>query len=258
MKMSDEQLRVFLEEYYNKYDNENYIETDPIVVPHSYSEKENIEIAGFIAATLAWGNRKAIIKSAFDWLNRMSSNPIDFVRNASVSQIERLSDFVYRTFNGDDAVGFILSLQNIYNNHGGLENVFMESYKINHSIADSLLYFRNIFFELECPSHMQKHIANVAKNSACKRLNMFLRWMVRVEGSVDFGIWRGISPSDLYMPLDVHSGRNARNLDLLNRNQNDWKSVVELTHNLRRFDAADPVKYDFALFGYGAFAGGEL
>lgn len=257
--LSQSDIQNFLEEQYQKYCTSAYIETDPIQIPHLYSQKENIEIAGFLAATLAWGNRTAIIKSSKQLLQLFENSPIDFLLNANESELLRFNSFVYRTFNGIDAFYFILALQNIYHNHGGLEAVFTEGYRKDKTIYSALQYFRDVFFELEFPARTQKHIANVTKNSSCKRINMFLRWMVRDDGrGVDFGVWKKISVADLKMPLDLHSGKVARELGLLTRKQNDWKAVVELTEKLKQFDRNDPVKYDFALFGYSAFEGKSL
>lgn len=256
---STDSLKDFLEEYYQKYNNTNYIETDPIQIPHLFSQKENIEIAGFLAATLAWGNRTAIIKSAHKLIALLENNPYEFLMSASKDDIDKLNSFVYRTFNITDLRFFLRSLQNIYQHKGGLEKIFTDGYQIDNTIYSGLANFRKIFFEVDYETRSEKHVANVLKNSSCKRLNMFLRWMVRNDNAgVDFGIWKNIPTSELKIPLDLHSGNVARNLGLLTRTQNDWKAVVELTRKLHSFDPNDPVKYDFALFGYGAFNGKDL
>jgi uncharacterized protein (TIGR02757 family) len=227
----------------------SFIENDPISIPHSFSGREDIEISGFIAATIAWGKRKMIINNGRKFMSLMDDSPYDFVMNHQESDLKRFNCAVHRTFKGErDLVFFIKSLKNIYENHGGLENVL----SLKDNVYDNLVNFYNIFFYILCHQYTRRHIANVASGSAGKRMNMFLRWMVRDDNrGVDFGIWKKISPSDLYIPLDIHSGRIARLLGLLNRNQNDWKAVVELTDKLKEFDANDPVKYDFALFGVG-------
>jgi len=253
-----------LEEKYLRYNHPDFIETDPIQIPRAFSKKEDIEIAGFIAAAIAWGKRPMIIRNAKLWLKIMDNAPYEFIMNATDHDLKPLLHFVHRTFNGDDALFFITSLQNIYQNHGGLEAVFAKGFskefenpKNYSALFGSLNYFREIFMSSPHLARSGKHLANPAKGSAAKRLNMYLRWMVRKdENSVDFGIWKTIDTKDLMIPLDIHSGRVARKLGLLQRKANDWKSVEELTANLRRFDANDPVKYDFALFGMGVF--GEM
>ncbi len=253
-----------LEEKYCFYNQEEFIETDPIQIPRAFTQKEDIEIAGFIAAAIAWGKRPMIIRNAKRWLEMMDNAPYDFVLNAKDEDLKPLLSFVHRTFNGDDALFFMNSLQNIYNNHGGLEAVFSEGLKQdfdnpkNYSpLFGALNYFRSVFMSSPHLARSGKHIANPAKGSAAKRLNMYLRWMIRQDKQgVDFGIWKTIDPKYLMIPLDVHSGRVARKLGLLQRKADDWKSVEELTANLRAFDVNDPVKYDFALFGMGVF--GEL
>jgi len=248
-------LKEFLDEKVNLYNNPNFIETDPIQIPHSFTLKEDIEIAGFLVSTIAWGNRKSIITNSNRLIDLMGSSPYDFVMDFSEKNADSLSNFVHRTFNPDDLRYFLISLQNIYTNHGGLEKVFTQNIQttsMQHTIHD----FRKLFFELPHLTRTEKHLGDPMKNSAAKRLNMFLRWMVRRDDSgVDFGIWKNISPSMLSCPLDVHSGTIARKLNLLKRSQNDAKAVQELDNSLRTLDAEDPVKYDFALFGLGVFEG---
>jgi uncharacterized protein (TIGR02757 family) len=259
-----ERLQKLLDSKYLFYNKEEFIETDPIQIPRAFSQREDVEIAGFIAAAIAWGKRPMIIRNANRWLEMMDNAPYDFVMNASEEDLKPLLHFVHRTFNGDDALFFITSLQNIYKNHGGLESVFAKGMNQNFDnprnyspLFGALNYFRKVFMSSPHLARSGKHIANPMKGSAAKRLNMYLRWMIRQdEKGVDFGIWKSIEPKHLMIPLDVHSGRVARKLGLLNRKANDWKSVEELTTNLRQFDATDPVKYDFALFGMGVF--GEM
>jgi len=257
-------LHQLLDSKYRFYNQEEFIDSDPIQIPRAFSQKEDIEIAGFIAAAIAWGKRPMIIRNANRWLEMMDNAPYDFVMNASEEDLKPLLHFVHRTFNGDDALFFITSLQNIYKNHGGLEAVFVKGINQhfdnpkNYSpLFGALIHFREVFMSNPHLARSGKHVANVTKGSAAKRLLMFLRWMSRDDKQgVDFGIWKDIDSKHLMIPLDVHSGRVARKLGLLNRKANDWKSVEELTANLRQFDANDPVKYDFALFGMGVF--GEM
>lgn len=248
--MHKNDLKDFLDEKYEQYNRKEFIESDPIQIPHSYTLKEDIEIAGFLAATLAWGNRKMIIRKANELLNLLETNPYDFLINAGPSDFDKISEFQYRTFMPVDGVFFLKSLQNIYKNHNGIENIYTNSRSIEEGHANLF----KVFFELPHETRTQKHLANVQKGSAAKRLNMYLRWMIRKDNrGVDFGIWKGINPADLLLPLDTHTAKVSRSLGLLNRKQNDWKAVVELTNNLKEFDPKDPVKYDFALFGLGVF-----
>ena len=246
-------LKSFLDEKVEKFNQPSFIETDPIQVPKQFSQKENIEIAGFLTATISWGNRSTIIKNAMKLMSLMDFQPRDFILNSSLSEIKKLDNFVHRTFNGRDCIYFIHSLKNIYQNHGGLQPVFEKGFQIENTVKSALAHFFSVFFELE-GERTRKHISNVTKGASAKRLNMFLRWMVRNDkGGVDFGIWKGIPASALMLPLDVHTGNVSRKLGILNRKSNDWKAVVEVTKTLRKFDPADPVKYDFALFGLGVF-----
>lgn len=246
-------LKEFLDEKVEKYNTQRFIESDPIQVPKQFSDKNNIEIAGFLTATIAWGNRAAIIKNALRLMAMMDNEPFNFVTNASNGEIERLQKFVHRTFNGDDCIYFLRSLRNIYQKHGGLQAVFEEGFLPEGSVLSALTHFYTVFFELE-GERTRKHISNVQKGASGKRLNMFLRWMVRYDmAGVDFGLWKGIPASALMLPLDVHTGNTGRKLGLLKRRSNDWKAVEEITAALRSFDHRDPVKYDFALFGLGVF-----
>lgn len=251
--MNKTELKEFLNEKVLVYNNPTFIENDPIQIPHLFSKKEDIEIAGFLVATIAWGNRKSIIKNGHRLMALTGHSPFDFIQNFSETDLPFLSNFVHRTFNGDDLIYFLKSLQNIYKNHGGLEKVFSK-YAEKDSLQLAIHEFKKIFFELPHLPRTQKHIGDPLKNSAAKRLNMFLRWMVRTDDAgVDFGIWKTLSPSQLSCPLDVHSGNVARKLNLLQRKQNDRKALQELDTSLRKMDPHDPVKYDFALFGLGVF-----
>lgn len=252
--MEFQELKEYLDFKSDQYNNPNFIESDPIQIPHSYKIKEDIEISGFLASTIAWGNRKMIINSAAKMMNAMGNNPYDFVMNAKNEHIDSIDNIVHRTFNSEDFRYFIKSLKNIYVNHGGLEKVFSNNAHLN--LQDRISNFKKVFFEIDHPIRTTKHISDPLKGSSSKRLNMYLRWLSRKDTKgVDFGIWKSISPSELSCPLDVHSGNVARALGILNRKQNDQKALQELDAALRKFDPTDPVKYDFALFGLGVFEG---
>lgn len=246
-----EQVRQILEEKYLQYNNVSFIESDPIQIPHLFTTKEDIEIAGFLAAIIAWGNRKMIIRNALKMMQIMDNMPYKFILEVSEQDFEHIDNFVHRTFNIIDFRFFLRSLQNIYRNYGGLERVFTYGYRQGGSVKAAIEYFRSVFFSLpNYPKRTEKHISCVSRGSAAKRINMFLMWMVRKDDKgVHFGLWKGIDTRDLMLPLDIHTSNSARALGLLNRRQNDWKAVEELTGNLKLFDPKDPVKYDFALFG---------
>ena len=250
--MNQSELKEFLDEKVALYNNFSFIDSDPILIPHQFSLKEDIEVSGFLSATIAWGNRKSIITNANKLMNLMGNSPFDYVMSHSQNDLERLENFVHRTFNATDLKMFMLGLQNIYKNHQGLEAVFSKNVTPN-SIQNSISEFKKTFFEVNHLHRTQKHISDPNNNSAAKRINMFLRWMVRNDNKVDFGIWKTIPTSALSCPLDVHSGNVARKLGLLARTQNDGKALAELDTNLRILDKNDPVKYDFALFGLGVF-----
>lgn len=245
-------LYELLEEKYYQYNRREFIENDPICIPHLFARKENIEIAGFLAATLAWGQRKTILANTRHLMNLMGNDPHAFLLEAGEKDLEAFAVFNHRTFNGTDARFFIRSLSNIYRNHGGIGDLFVQAYQEEQCIEAGLRKFRTVFFELPHERRTEKHIADIDRGAAAKRLNMYLRWMVRRDKQgVDFGLWNEIPASALYIPLDIHTGTVAREIGLLKRKQNDWKAVLELTGKLRTFDPADPVKYDFALFGMG-------
>ena len=253
--MNKTELKIFLDEKVAVYNRPDFIESDPIQIPHLFSQKEDIEISAFLTATISWGNRKMIIKNAHKMMSLMGNAPHDFVMSHSVTDINRMENFVHRTFNTVDFKSFIKGLQHIYKNHDGLEGIF-SNYQEKESLQRSIHEFKKIFFEIDHQNRTQKHISDPLNNSAAKRINMFLRWMIRQDNKgVDLGIWKSISPSKLSCPLDVHSGNVARKLKLLSRKQNDGKALNELDVNLRAFDPNDPVKYDFALFGLGVFEG---
>ena len=255
MKLNTKELKAFLDEKVTLYNNPKFIESDPIQVPHKFSKKEDIEIAGFLTATIAWGNRKSIIKNANRMMALLDQSPFDFIAHYQESDLEVLQSFVHRTFNGDDFIQFIKSLRHIYTNHGGLEAIFAKHAE-QTSLQQSIHEFKKVFFEISHLERTKKHVSDPLKNSAAKRINMYLRWMARQDqAGVDFGIWKNLSPSQLSCPLDVHSGNVARKLGLLKRKQNDAKALSELDNSLRLLDPEDPVKYDFALFGLGVFEG---
>ena len=248
-------IKEFLEEKALQYNSPAFIESDPVSIPHGFDRKEDIEIAGFLTATIAWGNRTMILKNANKLMELMDNAPFDFVMDHRANDLRRFKGFVHRTFNDTDLSYFIESLKNIYVLRGGLEPIFA-GYCSETSTRPAIQEFRNIFFVLPHDQRTLKHVANPAEGSAAKRINMFLRWMVRNDNrGVDFGIWKEIKPSQLSCPLDVHSGNVARKLGLLTRSQNDAKALNELDAHLRLMDPADPVKYDFALFGLGVFEG---
>ncbi len=252
--MIDKSLKQLLEKKFRDYNNFEFIDSDPIQVPHLFFNKEDIEIAAFLTSTIAWGQRISIIKNAKALMKLMDDSPYDFICNSSDKEIKIFGNFVHRTFQPVDCIFFIEALKDIYKNHNGLESVFNVGFEQNSNIFGTLAYFRNIFFSIPHPARTVKHVADVNANASAKRLNMFLRWMVRKDDAgVDFGLWNKIHPSALMLPLDIHSGRIARSLNLLTRKQDDWKAVEEITQNLRIFDPIDPVKYDFALFGMGVF-----
>lgn len=247
-------LKCFLDEKFEKYNTSLFIETDPVQIPHMFTNPEDIEIAAFLTATIAWGKREMIIKNAVQLCEKMDGTPFDFIMNAGKRDFGIFKHFTHRTFNGEDCIFFLRSLQNIYKNHAGLKKVFESSYKKNKSIEEAISDFRKLFFSPAHSERTEKHVSDITKNSAAKRLNLFLRWMVRKDKSkIDFGLWNNIPASALYLPLDVHTGNVSRKLGLLKRTQSDWKAVQEVTAALREFDRDDPVKYDYALFGLGIF-----
>ena len=266
-KMTKSELKSFLDEKVIQYNTLDFINSDPVQIPHLFSQKEDIEIAGFLSATIAWGNRKMIIKNAHKMMDLMGNSPYDFVMSHSEDDLERMESFVHRTFNGQDFASFIKGLQHIYKNHNGLEAVFSKNFNGNFNyngngkgktinLQNNIHEFKKLFFEIPHQNRTQKHISDPMNGSAAKRINMYLRWMCRQDNKgVDLGIWKSISPSLLSCPLDVHSGNVARKLGLLTRKQNDGKALAELDLKLRELDPNDPVKYDFALFGLGVFEG---
>lgn len=254
--------RSFLKDYLDSkvglYNTPDFIEDDPISIPHTFSKKEDIEIAALLSATIAWGQRKTIIKNCFKMMKLMDNSPYDFIMNHTKEDLERFNDFKHRTFNGEDLKCFITQIQRIYKKHGGLEKVFSDGIQDNTEkcCSGAIENFRDVFKEgiSEEQNRTLKHVSSPASGSACKRLIMFLRWMVRDDKKgVDFGIWQSISTDCLSCPLDVHSGNVARKIGLIQRKTNDWKAVKQLDKQLRKLDPIDPAKYDFALFGLGVY-----
>jgi len=245
-------LKEFLDSKVDQYNKPNFIQNDPIQIPHAFSKKQDIEIAGLFAAILAWGQRITIINNCNDLIRKMDMAPYDFILNHKEHDLSRFLGFKHRTFNNTDLLYFIAFLKSYYEKHESLESLFLVNPKAEN-VEQGLVNFHHQFFSLpDCPSRTRKHIATPERKSACKRINMYLRWMVRGDNNgVDFGIWKRISPSQLVCPVDLHVERVARKLRLIKRKQADWQTAVELTNQLKKFDPIDPVKYDFALFGLG-------
>lgn len=251
--MKKTEIKAFLEEKVQQYESFDFIEVDPILIPHQFSQKEDIEISGFLAATIAWGNRKSIINNAQKMMGLMDQAPYDFILNHKENDLQRFEGFVHRTFNADDLRYFIKALRYIYQEHQGLEQLFSR-YAKPRNLQGAIHHLKQVFFSLPHQQRTQKHVSDPLKGSAAKRLNMYLRWMVRSnKNGVDFGIWKSLHPRQLSCPLDVHSGNVARKLKLLKRKQNDGKALAELDKSLRKMDPEDPVKFDYALFGLGVF-----
>jgi len=253
----NEEIVSFLNQKVKEFNAPDFIQDDPISIPHLFTKKEDIEIAGFLAALLSWGQRKTILSKSKILLSLMDNQPYDFLISAEEKDFLPFNAFVHRTLNGNDTCHLINALSSLYQSGQTLESLFMLGYQHSKSVPEGITAIRS--FILSFPkgtSGIQRHLSDPQSGSAAKRMCMFLRWMVRKDtNGVDFGIWKGISPSQLYCPLDIHSGRVGRLLGLLNRKQNDWKAVEELTTSLRLLDADDPVKYDFALFGIGVNEG---
>ena len=251
MKLKKHELKEFLDEKVELYNRPAFIESDPISIPHQYTIKQDIEIAGFLTATISWGNRKMILRNAKRMMELLDHSPYEFIMNSSNDEMKMIKSFVHRTFNSTDFSYFLKALQNIYRHKGGLENIF-KTYQTSDSLQPAIHKFHKIFFELSHEKRTERHVSDPFKGSAAKKLNMYLRWMIRNDNKgVDFGLWKSIPPSILSCPLDIHSGNVARKLGILSRKQNDAKAVSELDKVLRKMDKDDPVKYDFALFSLG-------
>lgn len=253
---SPDDLRVFLDQKVFQYNQKGFIAHDPICIPHLFSKKQDIEIMGFWAAVLAWGQRKTIINKCKELIELMDGSPYDFICHHEDSDLKRLLGFKHRTFNATDTLYFIQFFKQHYQNHRSLESAFFTAE--GQTMEQMLNQFRANFFSFtpDYPPRTQKHIAAPSQKSACKRINMFLRWMVRNDTQgVDFGLWKNIKPNQLVCPIDVHVERVARKLGLIERKNLDWITALELTEQLKTFDVQDPVKYDFALFGLGVEEG---
>lgn len=249
--MDKAELREFLDRKAAQYNRPAFIPEDPIAVPHEYQQREDQEIAGFLTATIAWGRRPRIVESGRHMMALLDGAPAQFVRQHQPGDLRRLDPFVHRTFQPVDFRYFLSALQRLYQAGDGLRGAFQGA-----DAEAAIIHFREAFFGAPHPSRTQKHVSDPRKNSACKRLNMFLRWMVRHDRQgVDLGLWQHLQPHQLSLPLDVHSGRVARRLGLLQRRASDWKAVREVDASLRCLDPQDPVRYDFALFGLGIFEG---
>ncbi|MEN9521679.1 MAG: hypothetical protein RL065_56 [Bacteroidota bacterium] len=246
-------VKNLLDDAVERLNNKAFISNDPISVPHQFTKKQDIEIAGFFAAAFSWGNRTTIINKSNELMQLMDKSPYEFILHHTHSDLKQLNNFVHRTFNSTDLLYFITALNRLYKENNSLENIFMKhSLHQQFTMGQGLKDFYLDFFDDEfAPTRTRKHVATPDRKSACKRLCMYLRWMVRDDKKVDFGIWKNIKPKDLICPLDVHVGNIARQLKLINRTTNDWQTAVELTEVLKQFDKNDPVKYDFALFGMG-------
>lgn len=253
--MTELEIKQLLDEKYEEYCTPMFIEPDPISIPHLFEDELDVEISGLIAATIAWGQRPTIIRNAKSAMQCMGNEPYRFVMEHSEKDLSALDGFVHRTFNSEDLKHFIRSLRSIYSKFNSLEDVFLKGIQPEDgNLKNAIHQFKQEFFSVEHEKRTQKHVADPMKGSSAKRINMYLRWMVRPnDKGVDFGLWNRIPTSMLSCPLDVHSGRNARQLGLLSRTQNDWQAVEELDAALRKFDPNDPVKYDYALFGLGVY-----
>lgn len=246
-----------MNEAYARFAVPDFVAGDPLQVPRSFGRREDAEVIGFLTATIAWGQRKTIIANAWRLVRLMDNAPFNFVMDATTQDLDRLAPFVHRTFNGTDLRHFILGLRHLYRAHNGLEAAFLpaDPHAPRPPMADMISLFRQRFLEPPHERRTRKHVANPARGSNAKRINMFLRWMVRpTDNGIDLGLWKRIPPTALMVPLDVHTGRSARALGLLHRKQDDWKAVEELTAALRQLDPTDPVKYDIALFALGITA----
>ena len=251
--MNPDELKDFMDSKVAAYNRAQFLEDDPLQVPRLFSRKEDIEISGFLTATIAWGNRSIIIRNAGRMMQLMDMAPYEFIMRHEAADLLRLEPFVHRTFNGADFTYFVKALKHLYVHKGGLEDIFSRN-ATTCSTQPAISALRKEFLEIPHPARVAKHLPDPARGSAAKRLNMFLRWMVRDGAAgVDFGIWKQLRPAQLSCPLDVHSGNVARRLGILTRRQNDARAVQELDKQLREWDAEDPVRYDFALFGLGVF-----
>ena len=250
--LSREELRELLDELHDRYKNPDFIEADPISVPHSFTDPVDREVAGLLASTIAWGNRKAIVQSAHRMMGYMDNQPRDFVLNASEGDMAYLSSYVHRTFNGGDFQDFVRGMRHIIEEWGSVGGFFEYHYLESGDVRKAISAFRREFFSVSHDKHSEKHLSSIDRGAACKRIAMYMRWFVRRDDrGVDFGQWQKIPMSALYLPLDIHTGRMGRAMGLLQRKQDDWKAVEEITASLREFCPEDPTRYDYSLFGAG-------
>ena len=253
LKVNIPDLKDFLDEKSLKYESKSFIKDDPILIPHQFSNQKDIEVSAFLTSVISWGNRKSIINSSKKIIDYMDGSPHDFIINHSSKDLSKTNRSIHRTFNLIDLNYFIRSLKNIYIEYGGIEHILSNN-ENGENLQERISSFKEIFFSLDYPDRTKKHLPSPLDGSSAKRFNMFLRWMVRTsERGVDFGLWTKIDRSELSLPLDVHTGRIARDLGLLTRKLNDHKSVKEIDSKLREMDPIDPVKYDYALFGLGVY-----
>ncbi len=251
-------VKAILDGAYERFARTEFVRTDPVQVPRSFSRREDAEVIAFLTATIAWGRRETIIANARRLARLMDERPFDFVMNAEERDLSRLEGFAHRTFNAIDLRHFILALRHLCRTYGGLEDAFLTEGRFD-DVATAIPRFKQRFFAIDHPPRTRKHVADPSRGSNAKRINMFLRWMVRPDDrGIDLGLWDRIPTSALHVPLDVHTGRIARELGLLTRKQDDWKSVIELTEILRQLDPIDPIKYDIALFALGADQGHQI
>ncbi len=254
-RRSESEILAILEEAYDRFARPEFILEDPIQIPRHFSDRNDAESIGFITATISWGQRRSIINNAWKLVKLMDEEPYDFIMNASAIELDRLSNFVHRTFSATDLRQFVLSTRHLYSTYGGLEDAFLENGELG-DMNEAISRFKRRFFEIDHPARTTKHVSDPARGSNAKRINMYLRWMVRpADRDVDLGLWKKIQPSELLIPLDVHTGRVSRELGLLERKQDDRRAVEELTAALRKFDPIDPIRFDIALFGLGVSAG---
>lgn len=253
-----EEVRAVLDEAYDRFARPEFVLNDPVQVPRCFAKRKDVEIMAFLTATIAWGQRRTIISNAQNLAKLMDETPFDFVMNATRSDLSRLDRFVHRTFNGIDLHHFIRALRHLYTAHGGLESAFLNAGEFD-DIATAIMRFRARFFEIDHPKRTLKHVADPGRGSHAKRINLFLRWMVRpADRGIDLGLWKRIPLAALHVPLDIHTGRVSRALGLLHRQQDDWKSVMELTGMLQKLDPVDPIRYDLALFALGVETSQQL
>lgn len=250
-RLSLAELKTFLDEKVEQFNQRSFIESDPISIPHAFTRRQDIEIAGLFAALLAWGQRGTIIRKCRELMQLMDNSPYDFIVNHKRKDLKNLEHFKHRTFNAVDALYFVSALQRLYASSATLEKYF--ACKGDENIEQGLISFHRSFFDdPDHPGRTKKHLPTPERGSTCKRISMYLRWMVRSDNQgVDFGLWKSIQPSQLICPLDLHVDRVSRRLKLIRRKQTDWQTALELTKKLRQLDPVDPVRYDFALFGLG-------